>query len=232
MFTNLYLKSSLKTIINKSRPLISVVYDNPNSEVASACLQLSALVRAHDVSGQGKNFYDALIDALHIKLKKGLFSCFFNKKILKMIEPPTSYLLLGHLVFDENIKVSNIVLPPSFKTSSPASWFNKHKKILGETTKIICLHDSDIARYLEKRNYYGLVTYGNNKKASVSYEDASEYKNGYRWKLITDGKTLPISLNGINSEKQIIDWLVAIALVKSAGISLASVMSQFQLDLK
>jgi len=232
MFTNIYLKSSLKTILNKSRPLISVVYDNPNSEIASACLQLSSLVRAHDVSGQGKNLYDALIDALHIKAKKGLFSCFFNKKILKMIEPPTSYLLLGNIVIDESVKISNLVLPPSFKTTSSASWFNKHKKILSDNTKIICLYDSDIATYLEKRNFYGLVTYGKNKKASVSYEDAGEFKNGYRWKLLIDGKTLPISLNGISSEEQIVNWLIAVALVKSAGVSLASIMSQFQLDLK
>ena len=109
-----------------------------------------------------------------------------------------------------------------------ANWFNKTKKCLTDNCHIICPYNSDVAKYLEKKNYHYLVTYGLNKNATVGAEDPSVYQNGFRWKLITDGKTLPMALAGLKSHEHISNWLAAIALVRSSGCSLTSVISQFQ----
>ena len=231
MFTNLYLKSTLNNKINKSRPLISVIFDDANSELTAACLQLSTLSRAHSVSGQGKSIYEAIIDGLHLKLKSAIFSWMSNIKLVQNCDLPNSFLLIGPKHLEENIKISNLVLPVTFRVSSVAAWFNDNKKAFADNCNIVCFEDSEIAKYLKKRNYYGLVTYGYGNEATVGAEDASQYGNGYRWKLITDGKTLPMSLNGVTSEKQVLNWLAAIALAKSSGASLTSIIAQFQTEM-
>ncbi len=228
MINNFYLQSIIKNKILTNRPLVSVVLGDSHSEMAVACLQLSTLTKAHKVNGQGKNIFEAVADGLHLQFKQGLFSWWFNKRLVKNIVLPDSILVVGNISLNDDIKISNLVLPVNFRCSSASAWFNKVKNCLAENCNIICPDDSDMAKYLEKKNYHYLVTYGLSKNAKVGAEDPSEYQNGFRWKLLTDGKTLPMALNGIKSERQIYNWLAAIALARCAGSSLTSIISQFQ----
>jgi hypothetical protein len=228
MSLNFFQRWLIRRLIVKHKPSITVVLDNAVSDLSIACLQLSTLTRAHKITGQGKNIYEAIVDGCHLTERLKTINWLIHKQAISCLDLPNSILAIGLHKLDEVIKISVLVLPPDFSVKSQSAWFGKIKKVLHKEAIIICQANSLIHDFLNKKCLYKIITYGLTKNADVGADDIGFYQHGYRWKLVTDGKILPMALNGLKNEKQVLIWLAAIAMAKSAGSTLTSILAQFE----